>query len=92
MYLDFKVSDIVTRDGSDRQRVVETDGHSPPMTITVECIREPATDELSPEPWCKLGEREFNLARRYGYAHDAIDGEFTVIAGKLAAPHGERMS
>jgi hypothetical protein len=43
----FCVGDIVTRDGSDRQRVIETDadGDNAPFTITVECIREPATDE-----------------------------------------------
>lgn len=34
-------------------------------------------------PWIRLGETEFNLARRYSYADDAIDGETTVIAGKL---------
>jgi hypothetical protein len=81
----FCVGDIVTRDGSDRQRVIETDavGDEAPVTITVECIRESAIDELSPEPWIRLGETEFNLARRYSYADDAIDGEATVISGYL---------
>jgi hypothetical protein len=84
----FHVGDIVTRDGTDRQRVVETDGDDdcPPTTITVECIKEPKTDELSPVPWIKLGEREFNLARRYSYVDDAIEGDATVICGKLPAP------
>ncbi|MDO9442562.1 MAG: hypothetical protein Q7T73_16875, partial [Beijerinckiaceae bacterium] len=80
----FKVGDIVTRDGTDRQRVVETDGDTPPTTITVECIKEPLgwlnDDGTREEPWCKIGEREFNLARRYSYADDAIDADFTVIA------------
>ncbi len=66
----FRVGDIVTRDGTDRQRVIETDGTDDyaPTTITVVCIKEPATDELSPVPWIRLGEREFNLARRYSFA------------------------
>lgn len=65
--------------------MVETDaeGDEAPVTITVECIREPVTDDLSPEPWCQLGEREFNLARRYGFADDAVDVKATVISGKL---------
>lgn len=65
----FRVGDIVTRDGTDLQRVISTNGddqHAPDM-IAVECIKDPATDELSPIPWCRLGEREENLARRYSY-------------------------
>ncbi|MBN8973151.1 MAG: hypothetical protein J0H51_14180 [Rhizobiales bacterium] len=81
----FRVGDIVTRDGSDRQRVIGTDadGDDAPTTITVECIKEPNTDELSPAPWCRVGETEFNLARRYSYADNTIDGQATIIAGYL---------
>lgn len=65
----FRVGDIVTRDGADLQRVISTNGDDQqgPDMIEVECIREPATDKLSPIPWCRLGEREDNLARRYSY-------------------------
>lgn len=84
----FRVGDIVTRDGTDRQRVIETDaeGDHAPFTITVECIKEPVVeycDGTFGEPWIRIGEREFNLARRYNYADDAIDGEATAITGYL---------
>jgi hypothetical protein len=37
----FRVGDIVTRDGSDRQRVISTNGddHYAPQLIVVECIK-----------------------------------------------------
>lgn len=52
----FQVGDIVTRDGSDRQRVVEVGEYN---DITVECIKPPSSG------WCGVGERELNLAGRY---------------------------
>jgi hypothetical protein len=52
----FKVGDIVTRDGTDRQNVIAVGEYN---DITVECIKEPKTG------WIKKGETETNLARRY---------------------------
>lgn len=52
-----RVGDIVTRDGSDRHRVVEADNEW--GVITVECIVRPRTG------WIEVGEREGNLPRRY---------------------------
>lgn len=55
----FRVGDIVTRDGTDRQRIIKIDhGWG---SLTVECITAPATG------WMKVGEREENLIRRYSY-------------------------
>lgn len=84
----FQVGDIVTRDGTDRQRVIEAnEGYG---NITVECIKEPLgflnEDGTRDPPWCKLGEREANLERRYSYADDAIDGEAVEIVGMLPPP------
>ena len=81
----FRVGDIVSRDGSDRHRVIEVDNDDgdTPLTITVECIKEPATDALSPVPWTRLGDTEFNLARRYDYADDAID-DVTDVGSSLS--------
>jgi hypothetical protein len=74
----FKVGDLVTRDGTDIQRVVEVDCGG--QTITVECVREPLgwleEDGVTrSEPWCRVGEREFNMARRYQFASEVIDHE-----------------
>lgn len=61
----FQVGDIVTRAGDDRQRVLEVDedGHC----ITVVCTVAPASG------WCKVGDEERNLSRRYEYP--TIEGE-----------------
>lgn len=53
----FKVGDIVTRAGDDRQRVIEVDEEW--GLITVECVVAPASG------WIQVGEREENLPRRY---------------------------
>ena len=53
----FAAGDIVSRDGSDRQRVVTpNDGYG---AITVECVVAPTGG------WCAVGDRESNLAGRY---------------------------
>jgi hypothetical protein len=54
----FKVGDLVTRDGTDIHRVTSSndDGY---LNIDVVCVRAPASG------WCKVGEEETNLARRY---------------------------
>jgi hypothetical protein len=53
----FKVGDVVTRDGTDRQMVLASDPKW--GTIEVECIVAPVTG------WCAVGDTESNLARRY---------------------------
>lgn len=70
----FRVGDLVTRDGTDLQRVIEANGD----LITVECVKEPLgwlqEDGVTrDEPWCKVGDREENLARRYEHAGPIIE-------------------
>ena len=60
---DFKVGDVVSRDGSDRQLVIEVTDSSP--TMTVRCIRAPSSG------WCAVGDEEFNLRRRYVLAPES---------------------
>lgn len=67
----FRVGDVVSRDGSDRQRILKINEAGD--LIEVECIREPATGEGHP-PWCRLGEVESNVAWRYHYPEEIIDG------------------
>lgn len=55
----FRVGDIVTRGGDDRQRILDV--REGGQMITVRCIKAPASG------WCELGEEESNLARRYQY-------------------------
>jgi hypothetical protein len=59
----FMVGDLVSRDGTDLQEVIETNEEDapdyPPDLITVRCIRAPM------DGWCTVGEEESNLARRY---------------------------
>ncbi len=52
----FAAGDIVTRDGTDRQRVISVGGFN---DITVECIAPPEAG------WCQIGDVENNLAGRY---------------------------
>jgi hypothetical protein len=85
---DFKVGDLVTRDGTDVQRVIEADeGYG---NITVVCVKAPLgwpnDDGTHGEPWCKVGDVESNLARRYSFAGDIVEGEVVEIAGKLTPP------
>lgn len=69
MVIPFKVGDRVTRDGTDVQFVVDTNASNgyPPDIITVICLKAPA------DGWCKVGEHESNLARRYSFAGETID-------------------
>jgi len=60
----FRVGDIVTRDGDDRQEVIESDPEW--GTITVRCIVAPA------EKWIEVGDEESNLARRYGLVRRSL--------------------
>lgn len=59
----FKVGDLVSRDGSDVQRIIKTNAtpDSAPDLITVICIVAPRTG------WCDVGDVEDNLASRYNY-------------------------
>ncbi|NKJ77741.1 hypothetical protein [Rhizobium leguminosarum] len=74
----FQVGDIVTRDGTDRQRIVEIGEHSDIMLV--ECIKAPLgyrnEDGSRDKPWCQVGEQEWNLPRRYSYPDDLeIEGD-----------------
>jgi hypothetical protein len=74
----FQVGDLVSRDGTDVHRVtVADDGYG---CITVVCEKAPFGN------WCKVGDEERNLSRRYAYAGDLIDGEAIRVAGKIAPP------
>lgn len=59
----FVVGDIVTRDGVDEHLILDTfeEGEKDyaPDLILVRCIKAP------PGFWCRVGEEETNLARRY---------------------------
>lgn len=65
----FEIGDIVTRGGDDRQRIIDVNDAGD--LIEVECIKEPLgslnEDGTRGEPWCKLGDRESNLTRRYSH-------------------------
>jgi hypothetical protein len=68
----FRVGDIVTRGGTDRHRVISTNGDDEcaPDMIEIECIKEPVVeycDGTFGEAWIRVGEREFSLADRYDY-------------------------
>lgn len=65
---EIRVGDIVSRDGTDRQKVLKVwnDGE----TIEVECVVAPDSG------WCAVGELENNLGRRYHVVNRA--GNFTT--------------
>ncbi|MFZ5744450.1 MAG: hypothetical protein ACOY7T_08230 [Pseudomonadota bacterium] len=71
----FKPGDIVTRDGTDRQKVLEINDAGDLMLV--ECISEPLgylnDDGTRGDPWCKIGEQEWNLTRRYEHAGAVIE-------------------
>ncbi len=73
--MQFKVGDIVSRDGTDLQRVLEINEAGDLMLV--ECTKEPLgylkDDMTRDEPWCRLGEQEWNLTRRYSFAGRTID-------------------
>ena len=79
----FQVGDIVTRDGTDLQKVVEISDSGDLMLV--ECIRAPVgyrqEDGTRGEPWCEVGDQEWNLPRRYSYPdHLTIDGNCKVTS------------
>ncbi|MBY5329570.1 hypothetical protein [Rhizobium leguminosarum] len=80
----FEIGDIVTRSGDDLQRVIDIDDDG--SSMLVECIRAPQgylnDDGSEDEPWCSVGDQEWNLPRRYSYP------EFMTIDGEAA--HRER--
>lgn len=53
----WKVGDIVSRDGSDEHRIESIDDNQ----IDVVCIKSPS------EPWISVGDRETNMKRRYHF-------------------------
>ncbi len=63
--LQFEVGDLVTRDGTDVHRVlyVQPDQHS----MEVVCVKAPESG------WCKVGDKEFNLCRRYDFAGEVFE-------------------
>lgn len=64
----FRVGDIVTRDGSDLQRITAINDARD--LIDVECIRAPQSG------WCAVGDVESNIARRYSYPPElTIEGK-----------------
>jgi hypothetical protein len=77
----FQVGDLVTRDGSDVQRVTEVDNDY--FCLTVECIRAPNGG------WCKVGDVEHNLSRRYDFAGDVVDASAVRIAGTITKKPGD---
>jgi hypothetical protein len=70
----FKVGDLVTRDGTDVQRVLDKNADD---QILVECLVAPQgywqDDGTQAEPWVKVGEQEWNLARRYTHTTMLIE-------------------
>jgi hypothetical protein len=60
--MSFQVGDIVTRDGSDLQRIISATDD----VVEVECVRPPRSR------WCRVGERETNMAARYSYPADLL--------------------
>lgn len=75
MTIPFKPGDIVTRDGTDRQRVIEINDAGDLMLV--ECIKAPLgwlnDDGSRDAPWCEIGEQEWNLQRRYVFADPVIN-------------------
>ena len=67
----WKPGDIVTRDGTDEQMIVSIDGSDPTDLVLVRCIKEPTLYEGTTEPWCRIGEEESNLVRRYSFVRGA---------------------
>lgn len=75
MAVNFKIGDLVTRDGTDVHRVLKVNGFGDCMTV--ECIKEPLgylnEDGTRDTPWTRLGETEFNLCRRYEFVSEIIE-------------------
>lgn len=77
MAIAFKPGDLVSRDGTDVQRVLEINDAGDLMLV--ECIKEPLgslnDDGTRGEPWLRLGEQEWNLTRRYEFAGEIVEGQ-----------------
>jgi hypothetical protein len=69
----FQVGDLVTRDGTDVQRILSL-GYD---TLTVECVRAPD------DGWCEVGDTEFNMSRRYSFAGEEVAGQTRAPCGGL---------
>ena len=72
----YKVGDLVTRDGTDIHRVTAVNDGG--QMIVVECVKPAASGS------CEIGETESNLALRYEYAGDVIEGEATEQSPQAA--------
>lgn len=84
----FRLGDIVTRHGTDLQRVI-----SPGFDlITVECVYEPLgylEDGVNRgEPWCRVGDIEDNMSRRYSLveASDALEPDRSLAWLDIVVP------
>lgn len=73
----FKIGDLVSRDGTDVQRVIGKNDYN---QLEVECIKAPDSG------WCKVGDREWNLAGRYVHTRDLIIKGNLTPADRLKAP------
>lgn len=82
--LKFRVGDIVTRDGTDRQRIIEINDAGD--LIHVECIRAPLgwlnDDGSRGASWCEIGDREWNIPWRYDYPEETMI-DHTPLSGEL---------
>lgn len=58
------VGDIISRDGTDEQRIVSIDFEYGVVYVT--CVKEPAVGD-SGGPWCEVGDEDSNLIRRYTF-------------------------
>ena len=63
----FAAGDLVTRDGTDVHRVLWVNDTQDGMEVV--CVKAPASG------WTTVGEREFNLTRRYEFSGEIIDHE-----------------
>jgi hypothetical protein len=59
-YCTFRVGDLVTREGTDLHRVLSLTEDS--YAGEFECVQAPETG------WCKVGDIEHNVTRRYAFA------------------------
>lgn len=87
MKVEFRVGDLVTRDGSDVHRIVAMNEAGD--LIEVECIKEPLgwlnDDGTRGEPWTTLGAREWNVPCRYEHAGDLIGSAGVKNSEKVIA-------
>lgn len=66
----WQVGDIVSRDGNDEQEILDFAGERD--FISVKCVKEPPVSEGLSEPWCRLGDLETNLTRRYSFVRPGL--------------------